>query len=51
MKSLVENAKEFADIFLFLFSSESHLRYYLKAKRIGWAASGWGRQEVKPQMA
>lgn len=49
MKSPVGNAKECADVFLFLFFSESHLRYhYLKVKGIRalLVAGGEGLKEL-----
>lgn len=52
MKFLVENAKEFADIFLFLFFNECHLCYHdLKVKGISWASCSCRKQNIQPQMA
>ena len=46
MKYLVENAKEFADISLFLFFDESHLCYQdLKGNGIRWASSSCSGQK------
>lgn len=52
MKFLVENAKEFADIFLFLFFNDCHLCYRdLKVKGISWASCSCRKQNIQPQMA